>query len=321
MGCRYCSNLAGNKQYAKMEDFRRTPLSSGTLVTEQWLKIFKCFYDAGFRGISLTGGEPTLNPDWLKMLRYCKDLGYINTELTSNLSILEKYRKKLENVKYITKFKVSLDTFDKKKFNYITRSNALNKVLSNLIFLKKRGFNVQLNRVAMKSTLKELVDYIKRANELKININLLDLIYYKGSNSKTDLKKWREEFVSAEVTYRYLKKYLKEIDKLDLDLRYGFRTRYKNINIILKDSRLTKRTKKCFNCSLYCQEGIFTVRIASDGTISTCPDYYGELEYIDGLKALEDNTLTEKLKNLFKEFELKEKNYFKEYLRRLRNEI
>jgi len=93
MNCKYCSNIAGSEQYAKMEDFRRTPLSSGILTTEQWLKIFKCFYDAGFRGISLTGGEPTLNPDWLKMLEYCTELGYVNTELTSNLTVLDKYKK------------------------------------------------------------------------------------------------------------------------------------------------------------------------------------------------------------------------------------
>jgi len=171
----------------------------------------------------------------------------------------------------------------------------------------------------MRSTLKELVDYIKKANDLKANVNLLDLVYYKKSNSNNDYKTWKKEFISAEETYNFLKKHLKGIGQFESDLRYGFKTKYGDINIILKDSRLTKRVKKCFKCPLFCQEGIFTVRIASDGTISTCPDYLGELVYIDGLKALEDNTLTKKLKILFKELETNEQDYFKEYLKRLEN--
>ena len=87
--------------------------------------------------------------------------------------------------------------------------------------------------------------------------------------------------------------------------------------IILKDSQLTKRSKKCERCPLYCQEGIFTVRIASDGTITTCPDYKNELPYIDGVAALNDQTLTSKLEKIFKDFSIQEENHFLEYVRRL----
>lgn len=317
MSCRYCSNTNGN-QYARMEDFRRTPISAGVLSTEQWLQIFECFYDAGFRGISLTGGEPTLNPDWLKMLKFCKDLGYLSTELTSNLLILDKYKEELSAVDYITKFKVSLDTFDKKKFHYLTRVDALDTILSNIKLLNDLKFNVQLNRVTMKSTQKELVDYIEQASKLSVSLNLLDLVYYKDSNSDNNIDEWAKEFVSAESTWTYLNEQLKEFGAMESDLRYGYRTSYKKMKIILKDSRLTKRARKCQSCPLYCQEGIFTVRIASDGTITTCPDYKNELPYINGVEALEDNSLTEKLKNIFKDFEIQEKNYFEEYIRRLR---
>lgn len=317
MNCRYCSN-SNHHNNAKMEDFRRTPLSTGVLSTEQWLEIFKCFYDAGFRGISLTGGEPTLNPDWLKMLKYCKELGYISTELTSNLLALDKYKGQLSNIDYITKFKVSFDTFNRERFHFLTRVDALDTVLENVKFCVEKGFNVQLNRVTMRSTQEELIDYIEQASKLGVGINLLDLVYYEGSQSDNDVLKWADEFVPSEFTWLYLKNHIKDFGNIEQDCRYGYRTSYKNMPIILKDSRLTKRSDRCQKCPLYCQEGIFTVRIASDGTISTCPDYRGELPYIDGLKSLKDNSLTEKLKVIFKEFSINEENHFDEYVRRLK---
>ncbi|EKD85737.1 MAG: hypothetical protein ACD_37C00640G0006 [uncultured bacterium] len=317
MNCRYCSN-SSNTGYAKMEDFRRGPISSGVLSTDQWLQIFKCFYDAGFRGISLTGGEPTLNPDWLSMLKYCKDLGYVSTELTSNLLTLDRYKKQLPDVDYITKFKVSLDTFDKKRFHYLTRVDALENVLSNINYLVGLGFNVQLNRVTMRSTQEELVEYVEQASKLNVrSIKLLDLVYYKGCSSNNSINEWINEFISSEFTWLYLKNHVKGLGAMEPDQRYGWQTSYRKMGIILKDSKLTKRSKRCQTCLLYCQEGIFTVRIASDGTISTCPDYKNELPYIDGVKTLQDNSLTERLKNNFEEFKIEEGYHFDEYVRKL----
>jgi molybdenum cofactor biosynthesis enzyme MoaA len=316
MNCRYCSN-SNKAGYARMEDFRRSPLSSGVLSTDQWLQIFKCFYNAGFKGISLTGGEPTLNPDWLFMLKYCKDLGYVSTEITSNLLALDKYREQLSNVKYITKFKVSLDTFNKEKFHYLTTVDALDTVLSNINFLVGLKFNVHLNRVTMRSTQEELIEYLEHASKLNVGVNLLDLVYYKGSKSDNNVNEWVSEFVPAEFTWLYLKNHLKDFGNLELDKRYGWKTVYKKMNIILKNSKLTKRSQRCESCPLYCQEGIFTVRIASDGTISTCPDYKNELPYIDGVKALKDGSLTEKLINIFNEFKIKEAYHFDDYVRKL----
>lgn len=315
MNCKYCSNIKG--QNARMEDFRRSPLSEGVLSTEQWLKMFKSFYDAGFRGISLTGGEPMLNPDWLKMLKYCKEIGYLSTELTSNLLALSKYKSELKKVDYISKFKVSLDTFDKERFYYLTGVDGLNTVLDNVKYCVDLGFNVQLNRVTMRSTQNELVDYIKKANELGVNVNLLDLVFYKGSNSDNNVVKWANEYVPPEFTWLFLKQNINDFGELESDPRYGLRTSYGKTKIILKDSQLTKRSKKCERCPLYCQEGIFTVRIASDGTITTCPDYKNELPYIDGVAALNNQTLTSKLEKVFKDFSIQEENHFLEYVRRL----
>lgn len=319
MNCTYCSSSNGSSN-ARMEDFRRTARSNGRLNTEQWFDIFKCFYDAGFRGISLTGGEPTLNHDWIEMLKYCKKLGYLATEITSNLLILDKFSKELVTARdYITKFKVSLDTFNRNRFRELTGIDALDKIISNIRLLVALGYDVQLNRVTMKATQNELVDYIEKASTLNVSVKLLDLVYYRGNGSKNDFHFWKENYISAKEMWEFLSDFLVDFSPMQPDFRYGYNAMYNNMNIIFKDSQRTKRSMRCEKCPLYCQEGIFTVRIGSDGTITTCPDYQGILPYIDGVEALRENSLTEQLKEIYKEFETPEDNYFYEYMEKLQN--
>ena len=319
MKCRYCSNN-NEESYARMEDFRRHPISDGVLTYEQWLGIFKGFYDAGFRGVTLTGGEPTLNQNWMNMLEYCNEIGFINTEITSNLLELEKYKDRLETAKYITKFKVSLDTFDKEKFAYLTGVDGLDRVRDNIQFLCNQGIPVQLNRVTMKSTQSELIDYIKEATKMNVSINLLDLVYYKNGRKDNKIEDWQKEFVTSDDTWEFLNNNLTGLSIIEREPKYGFVTEYNNSRIILKDSRLTKRAEECKNCKLYCQEGIFTVRIASDGTITMCPDYDNELPFIDGVKALNEGNLAEQIRHMREYLDIEEENHFDEYVRRLQGD-
>ena len=52
--------------------------------------------------------------------------------------------------------------------------------------------------------------------------------------------------------------------------------------IILKETRLTLRDEQCNECPIYCQEGKFTTRIATDGNITMCPDCYCEVKSLSG---------------------------------------
>jgi hypothetical protein len=73
------------------------------------------------------------------------------------------------------------------------------------------------------------------------------------------------------------------------------------LKILLKDTDQTLRSSVCDNCPIYCQEGFYTLRVATDGTIRPCIDYRNELPYIDGVEELRKGTLTETLKAVMKE--------------------
>lgn len=63
--CSFCS------EYDRMEQFRKNPVSFGE-IKKELLKKRK----EGFDFVNLTGGEPTIHPDFLKIIAYAKSLGY-----------------------------------------------------------------------------------------------------------------------------------------------------------------------------------------------------------------------------------------------------
>ena len=51
------------------------------------------------------------------------------------------------------------------------------------------------------------------------------------------------------------------------------------LTINLMDTTRTLRSAVCKSCPIYCQEGLFTTRIATDGTIRSCGDFHNILPY------------------------------------------
>jgi hypothetical protein len=160
----------------------------------------------------------------------------------------------------------------------------------------------------MRNNLKFLKDYIKTCEEVgAINeINLLNLIL-KEPWIRESKEFFEKEFVSASEVVKYLSDYGGY--KFFLDEKYEFETKTKKgIRIIIKETDLTLRTPQCDRCPIYCQEGFYTIRVATDGTIRTCIDYENKLPSIDAPLELKRGLLIEKLKKImqiFKKAELK----------------
>ena len=65
---------------------------------------------------------------------------------------------------------------------------------------------------------------------------------------------------------------------------------------------MTLRDEGCASCPIYCQEGLFTARVSTDGSISPCLDRYAELPYING-RAASTNELDIQTSALFQRLE------------------
>jgi len=296
MNCLYCEGSDGFKpeKPGAMEDFRRKPLDEGEIDTKTLLHILKSFRTTGFEGLTLTGGEPLLRPDWDKLVKDAAGLGFKRIEITTNGMLLEAYINKHGQLpKELTKIKISLDTVDPDHFRKLTRGGDFNKIILALNKLDKQ-VPLRANKVLLKSELPYLPEYISECEKMGFSeISLLDLVYYSNRGNDEEKRFFQKEFVSFQEIEHFFKKKLQ--NSFTEGHKYGHALVLPSgMKIVMKDSDVAVRDKNCLKCPVYCQEGIYTVRIATDGNITYCPDYKGELPSIDGPAELASGTLDKK---------------------------
>lgn len=321
LNCAYCD---GPKSRTKskpgaMEDFRKKPLSKGVIKTADYLNLIQGLYNAGFRGITLTGGEPMLNKNWAFIVTRSKEMGFQRVEMTTNGTLLARYLQKNGCFpKELTLLKISLDTHDPKEFKKLTRHGSLKSIIDGVKKLKKTNpdLPIRANRVLLKSELKDIKNYLAFIKSIGIDqVNFLDLILSNPKNYQ-QRKFFTQEYVCVPKIITILTKIYGNALSFK-EGRYGYSVVFPTgLVAILKDSNgLTLRDHLCLHCSSYCQEGLFTVRVNTDGTMSPCYDHFAQLPFIDGIKELETGTFQNKANALMKRLvKAKPENVFQDFL-------
>ncbi len=330
LNCLYCDGprSRGQNRPGAMEDFRWKPLNQGTINTDTFVEIIKALHSVGFNKITLTGGEPLLNPEWDLIVKNAKKSGISEICLTTNGTLLNAYLKKNKYFPEINLLTISLDTFNTEKFRSMTRGARLEPILKALKKIKTTNpkITIRANKIVIRRDLNSLINYIEICEKSEVidEINLLNLIL-KEPWERRKKEFFEKEFVPASETINILSK--KAGYKFFLDQKYEFEAKsIKGPKIIIKDTNLTLRTPQCDECPIYCQEGFYTIRVATDGAIRTCIDYKNKLPFIDGPIELKKGALVKKLNNIMKAFENVElkatlKKFFKKYDIQLKTDI
>lgn len=318
MNCIYCigdNRKIGNRRIAAMEDIRNTPLSCGCISTAQLLEMLKIFYKVGFNGISLTGGEPMINDEWDYIIDSAAAIGFTRREITTNGLLLGKYCIAHKGLPKLTTIKVSFDTADKDSFNMITGGNNFDTVVNSVRIASKYIENIRANRVMLKSKMDDLGDYLQFCSENGfVSANLMELYAYPDENWSVEERNF---FISQYVPYQKTYEALVELGVINESRhRYGHSVQLDNgFKVLATDSTYTIRDAECKRCKVFCQQGKFTVRIATDGTITMCPNFNGNLYSINGIECLENGTLEKKLQPMFESLAYTpEENAFQEFL-------
>ena len=128
-------------------------LPRGELLTlEELERLCRAFMRKGVERIRLTGGEPLVRRDILRLVgRLGADVGRGLRELTitTNGSQLARFAKDLRAAG-LRRVNVSLDTRDPDKFRSITRRGNLSKVLAGIDAAQSAGLEIKINMVALK---------------------------------------------------------------------------------------------------------------------------------------------------------------------------
>src|ERR1700761_7513227 len=137
--------------YCMSEDMTFLP-KADLLTLEELDRLCSVFIAKGVRKLRLTGGEPLVRRDVMKLFRSLsrhRDSGALDElTLTTNGSQLARFATELRDCG-VRRINVSMDTLDPAKFRAITRWGDLDKVLAGIEAARAAGLAVKINAVAL----------------------------------------------------------------------------------------------------------------------------------------------------------------------------
>ena len=162
-------------QYCMSENMTFVPRTQ-LLTLEEIRTIASAFVDLGVTRIRITGGEPLVRRNVLKLFG---ELGQLDTlhdlTLTTNGTQLARYAPALKDAG-VTRINISLDTLKPDLFSSITRVGKLEKTLQGLDAALDTGFQrLKINSVILKNRNHEEVrDLLEFAIARKIDISFIE---------------------------------------------------------------------------------------------------------------------------------------------------
>ena len=138
--------------YCMAEDMSFLPKAE-VLTLEELDRLCTAFVKLGTRKLRLTGGEPLVRRDVMRLIRslgrHIESGDLDELTLTTNGTMLFKHAAGLYEAG-VRRINVSLDTLDPHKFQAITRWGKLDKILGGIQAAKDAGLKIKINTVALK---------------------------------------------------------------------------------------------------------------------------------------------------------------------------
>lgn len=239
--------------------------------------ILHSFSRIGGRELNITGGEPLLHPQIRDI--FSKLEGNIYTTLSTNGLLMEKVFKEYKEFS-INQFKVSLhsvnSTPDMKDF--LGKGWDYPKLRENIQLVKSLGYDVILNYTLTSKNFFDLERVIEESIVLDTDLKIIDLgevTHHPKHALNRDEIFFRENYVSPELVVGILDKYSR-FEKEVKDKVGNFIQLYKTDagkSILLKDKNMGKlHTRMCEGCDKkeICNEGVFALRLNTNGTFMPC---------------------------------------------------
>ncbi len=171
------------------------------LTDDEIYRIVKESSKLGIKKIRITGGEPLVRPDLIKIVSKINSIPSIEEiYLTTNGILLADMIDELA-ANGLKGVNISLDSLNEERFNKITRLGKLNKVLEAINKSIDLGIKVKLNTVIVNDINKdEIIDFVNLTKEKNIDVRFIELmpigvaINYKGATNEDVLKVISESY-------------------------------------------------------------------------------------------------------------------------------
>ncbi|HEX4836215.1 MAG TPA: GTP 3',8-cyclase MoaA [bacterium] len=148
------------------------------LTDDEIMLVVRVAADLGVRKVRLTGGEPTVRPNLVDLVRRIAAVpGIQDLAMTTNGILLSKLAKPLADAG-LRRINVSLDSLDAEKFRRITRWGNLDDVLAGLEAAREAGLSpIKLNAVVVRGFSDEdVVDVARLTLEHAWDVRFIEMM-------------------------------------------------------------------------------------------------------------------------------------------------
>lgn len=149
---------------------------SQLLTLEEINEIGAAFVELGVKKIRITGGEPLVRRDVLKVFQSLGQLSALDElTLTTNGSHLVQYAQALRDAG-VARINISLDSLNPDRFRALTRVGELKQVLAGIKAAQQAGFErIKLNAVVLKNrNADEVIDLVNFALDNQLDISFIE---------------------------------------------------------------------------------------------------------------------------------------------------
>lgn len=282
LSCLYC-----HREGAEKGDSEMTP--------EEIKRIVEVCSGYGIEKIKLTGGEPLVRKDIVKIIEAISSVnGIKEVSMTTNGIFLANLATELKKAG-LHRVNISLDTLDREIFSNITRGGKLEKVLEGIEAANGAGLTpIKLNMVVMKGVnINEIKEMLKFASKHKAILQLIGLVKNEYSREFFDAYYYDLKGIAEALE--------KEAKKIIIRETMHGRKRY-----FLEEGEVEvvfpmHNTEFCSRCT--------RLRITADGKFKPC--LMREDNYVDFIAPMRQGATNQELAKLFEDAVKKREPFFK----------
>lgn len=277
--CFYCMPEEGIRYIHKKE----------LLTFEEIERLITLMASMGISKVRLTGGEPFVRTDLMKLIRTIVTIDGINDlHLTTNGVLTAPHVAELKQLG-IASVNLSLDTLNKERFHQITRRDEFDPVLNTLHLLLKHQIPVKINAVVMEGkNIDDIIPLIELTKDHPVDVRFIEEMPFNGEGNHYPTLLWTHHKIKQYIQDHYPSLY--KIQDGDFSTSYNYRIPHYagSIGIIAAFSRTF-----CGTCN--------RIRVTAQGELKTCLYDDGVLNLKELMRSGKDNdALRESLLQAFR---------------------
>lgn len=161
--------------YCMPKGFKRFTSIDDLLTTDEYLRLVRLFSELGVSKVRLTGGEPLVYKEIVRLVEGISELpGIVDLSMSTNAAQLVNYAPVLKQAG-VSRINVSLDSLKPAVFKQITQG-SLERVLAGLMAAKKQELDpIKINMVVMRGiNLSEVSDMVDFCAEHRFTLRFIE---------------------------------------------------------------------------------------------------------------------------------------------------